>query len=485
MKKIIILLILTLLLISCNNKSTQKEKQEARLSIEEVKEISAKGNEAFNCGEFQVAIEHLSKVLQNGTWEKDSTLYFETKLDLACSYNRFQNSDKAFSYAYEALEGFKRHNDTLEIGTTLTTISAFYGEKLDFEKAKSLALEGMKYIISQNDSVIICLAYNQVAFNYTDQEDYENGILYLDTALTYLKNENFKEHASSIFINLSDSYISLGKFDTGIDYLEKALALTKSNKQKFLQQLIYSKLSEVYEQKKEFKKSLDFLYESITIKEELFSEEKSEALASMEVRYKTQEKEEEIKSLKLEQKLLKTKRNYIIIILSISLFLLLSLVYIVYIKLKKAKESLFEKDNELKNYFQLLLQKNQECNKLLDQQNAQFQIVSIEEKIAQDNDESLELINTKIVTNDDWEFFKKRFSLIHKGLIQKLRMQYSDISAAEERLFLLIRINMKTSEIALSLGISEDSVKKTRQRLRKRLNIESNENLDIFIQNFH
>jgi tetratricopeptide (TPR) repeat protein len=481
--------ILVLFFLSCSTNENPKTQTLKTINKADLDSLIKNGNIAFNSGDFTKAIDLFTKTLTLGEWKKDSSLFYETKLNLACAYNRFQSNNIALKIAQEALEGFKRNRDTRHIGTTYSTLSAFYGELFEFEKAKLMALEGMKYLKNQNDSLYICQAYNQFAFIFTDQEDFKNGLLYFDTALIYLTNNNFKEHASSIYVNMSDCYVSLSKLDIGITYLEKALELSSSANQIFLKNLIYSKLSYIYELKKMYKESLYYLNESVLIKEQIFSKEKSEALASIEIKYKSKEKEDEIKNLIKEQKLIKTRRNLLIITLTISLFLLLSIIYIIISKLRKAKELLIEKDNELINYFNLLRQKNIELNILLDirknsEKNiSEKDILNIDNQIVEYDD--LELFNSRIITNEDWEFFKKRFELIHPGLILKIRNSYPDITAAEERLFLLIKIKIKTQEIAIMIGISDDSVKKTRQRLRKRLNIGNTENLEKFIEKFN
>lgn len=70
------------------------------------------------------------------------------------------------------------------------------------------------------------------------------------------------------------------------------------------------------------------------------------------------------------------------------------------------------------------------------------------------------------------------------GYIQRLRTVNYELSEAEERLFLLLKLNLKRKEIAGILGISPDSVKKTRTRLRKRLILSANESLEDYIRNF-
>jgi DNA-directed RNA polymerase specialized sigma24 family protein len=94
------------------------------------------------------------------------------------------------------------------------------------------------------------------------------------------------------------------------------------------------------------------------------------------------------------------------------------------------------------------------------------------------------LYNQRILTDADWTIFKNHFEKVYPGYLFRLRAAFDKLSEAEERLFLFIKLNLKTKESAAILGISVESVKKTRNRLRKRLNLAEEEHLDNFIHNF-
>ncbi len=65
-----------------------------------------------------------------------------------------------------------------------------------------------------------------------------------------------------------------------------------------------------------------------------------------------------------------------------------------------------------------------------------------------------------------------------------LREKYPDLSPAEERQFLLIKLNINNKESAVMLGISLPSVKKNRYRLKKQFDLSEQEDLDKFVRNF-
>jgi tetratricopeptide (TPR) repeat protein len=82
-----------------------------------------------------------------------------------------------------------------------------------------------------------------------------------------------------------------------------------------------------------------------------------------------------------------------------------------------------------------------------------------------------ELSNQTILTEEDWEKFKKLFEKIYPGFFLKLKEMMPDITAAEQRMAAVTRLHLNTKQTASMLGISPDSVYKIRQRLRKRLQL--------------
>ena len=94
-----------------------------------------------------------------------------------------------------------------------------------------------------------------------------------------------------------------------------------------------------------------------------------------------------------------------------------------------------------------------------------------------------ELSYQTILTEDDWNKFKSLFEKIYPGFFIKLKEKFPDITLAEQRMAALTRLRLTTKQIASMLGISVDSVHKSRQRLRQRFQVSAEENLDELVAN--
>lgn len=76
-----------------------------------------------------------------------------------------------------------------------------------------------------------------------------------------------------------------------------------------------------------------------------------------------------------------------------------------------------------------------------------------------------------ILTESDWEDFKEQFHKVYPGFTDRLVSRHSDLTPAEIRYLLLLRLELSHPEIAHALGISPASLRVTWHRLRKKIGL--------------
>jgi hypothetical protein len=98
--------------------------------------------------------------------------------------------------------------------------------------------------------------------------------------------------------------------------------------------------------------------------------------------------------------------------------------------------------------------------------------------------ENFDTEGVKFVTNDDWQRFREQFDKAFPNFSFKLKTEFSQLSQSDTRLFMLIKIGLDNGGIANALGISVASVYTSRYRLRKKLELKEDIDLESFIENF-
>lgn len=89
--------------------------------------------------------------------------------------------------------------------------------------------------------------------------------------------------------------------------------------------------------------------------------------------------------------------------------------------------------------------------------------------------------------NDDegWDKFEENFNVVYDDFMKKLTAQFSNLKMSDRKLCAYLRMGLSSKEMAALLNMSVRSIETARYRLRKKLNLESGENLTDFIQNFN
>lgn len=104
-----------------------------------------------------------------------------------------------------------------------------------------------------------------------------------------------------------------------------------------------------------------------------------------------------------------------------------------------------------------------------DQENLfEFIISSIEEKVKEDS----------------WQRFEIAFKSTNVDFEKNLLNDFPELSKTEMKLCTFLKLGMNTKDIASALYISPDSVKVSRSRLRKKLNLDSSQNLTTFFSKY-
>ncbi|WP_299215368.1 triple tyrosine motif-containing protein [uncultured Dokdonia sp.] len=92
------------------------------------------------------------------------------------------------------------------------------------------------------------------------------------------------------------------------------------------------------------------------------------------------------------------------------------------------------------------------------------------------------LVDKTIENEEDWNFFEEAFNHADKDFFRKVKEIHSSLTANDLKLCVYLRLNMSSKEIAPLLNISSRSVEIKRYRLRKKLDLSRDINLnDYFI----
>lgn len=91
-------------------------------------------------------------------------------------------------------------------------------------------------------------------------------------------------------------------------------------------------------------------------------------------------------------------------------------------------------------------------------------------------------ISTEFLDSDKESEFRRNFTAVYPDYLMSLRQCSSEITSTDELIAMLILLELSNGEIALTLGISKNSVNKARSRMRQRLGLKSEIILEDFLK---
>ncbi len=90
-------------------------------------------------------------------------------------------------------------------------------------------------------------------------------------------------------------------------------------------------------------------------------------------------------------------------------------------------------------------------------------------------------VNREIIANKDEKQFELHFNQVHNNFLVKLKSLYPDLTSRDLKLCAYLRLNLDTKETATIIGVSVRTIESMRYRLRKKMNLDPETNLNEFM----
>lgn len=401
----------------------------------------------------------------------------------------------------EALQLNLSQQNLQGLALTYGNIGHLYEKKLMYDSARFYQHKALQYYQQGRDSIGMAKIYENMGSIFEDMQQFDSARLCFEKAL--LLNRLHKNEIAQIEIlnNLGDVNRKTGQHAEGLNYTRQAMALAQETASQYHLASAYRDMARSYELLKEYDSAYHYNELSRELIEIIYSSTNNQQITLLETIYEVEQKNNEIARLASEKRI-----NTILgigVSIVIVLLVILGAVTISRQRLKikteravneqnqvalrykhleeeKLKSTLEVRSKELSAHTLHLIQKNQLLEELRGTLN---EIVNDDKR---DQKKQLKQLIQKISINftqdNYWDDFRAIFDQVHHTFFANLK-QYSDsLTPAELKLVALLRMNLSSLDIATMLGISQDSLRVARYRLRKKLGLPEGESLTAFIQ---
>lgn len=418
------------------------------------------------------------------------------------AYSRF--IDEALKTYQQALYFAEQGNDSINLSYVNSFLGRVYGLQKDWNRSIEFYQKAIS--IAQQTSYIpaLRLGLNELAAIYKCCEKYQEAADCLEQLISLGDDPLSGMEGAAVYLNLGDLYRLTDRYDLAFPYLEKAL----QTKNLYTKRSAYQCFSYAYAQQGNYKKAVEYNNLYWKCNDSIQKVENRKAVIAVEAKYKHEK-------LLTEKQQLELKQSKLIFWGSSLLLVAIIIILLVYMDKKRITIRLFEQLHAIRSqiaenkrtiasyqeqidslslrqsdYDDLQQEKaslEQEVSNLLEQNeklNSQKSQILVrlnqkDEEIKQYEEiikqrENTPDIFTRIkqahtIEEKEWPELIARTDALHQQFFERLRKAFPQLTETDLQLCCLMRLGYDKTEQKSLLKITDDSLEKRKQRLKRRL----------------
>ncbi|MDO6470449.1 hypothetical protein [Maribacter sp. 1_MG-2023] len=362
----------------------------------------------------------------------------------------------------------------------------YFSDEVDIQPLAHLEYRGKEYLDFEKAVLL------------EREDNNQEAIAIMEGVIPYFQ-KNEPTYLVLIYKYLGDMYLNISNLKKSEELYRKSLDISENYKSHLdFTPLVYENLTELYLRKNEYKNAFKSLKKAKELDAKFFDGRSSINQSLLEIkdnyriekdRQEKQIQEQYLKQLEQEEEI--SKLQLIILIGSIIFLLIIGYGYLNYLRTKHTNEKIFiekNKELEIKKQQALIDIKNKELassalqliekDEFLKEIKSKVSVGTDKNKIHEIN-KVLRSISTN--NNNNWDEFKHRFISVNKDFYNKIFEKFPSLSQSDQKICALIKLNMSSKDMARLLGISVESVHTSRHRIRKKMELPRNVNLEDYI----
>ena len=348
------------------------------------------------------------------------------------------------------------------------------------------------------------LIYNNIGINYIELKDYRKAIEYFKQSqnIEVQHRDNYNKVLSEV--NLGIANAGLGNYELASSYFKTSLDNSLKMNNPELIEISRKSMIEAAKESRDYKTAFEQSTLLDQYQDSLYSLEKQSQFKEIETKFETEKKEKEIIVLEKNAEISQIKQTRLWVTMLSSLLLGGFGIFYFWNKRKTDKKLLLH-ENEIEKQKRLNVElENERLNLDLEYKKQELAakvltlckknefLASLEQEVKKLSEDQSNmsshsssrlsrLINQDIDSESEWEEFLQSFTDIHQGFLKNIQSNHPNLSKNELRLCCLLKMNLSSKDISNMLNISAAGIKKARYRLRKKLEMNTEDSLEGYL----
>ncbi len=421
--------------------------------------------------------------------------------------------EEAESFFLQAIELNEQTGNKSGILHNHANLAFLYQNTGRDEKAHQIYRSIIPQFRQSGDSANLSVLYHHFALSFQWASQPDSSLIYLHRALKIAIKMNDISFLPTLSGMIGMVHFETNQFDSASFHLDAAVELAKEQNDYFTQMQALKLLLAIDTVLGNYEAAAKKFEKVITLNDSVYNQKLRNNREASELNYENQKKNLLIEFQTLKIASVKKQNLFFIILSSLAMIATVLLInLIVQIKRNNNKEQKLLADQLSINMLQLEnVTKAEEISKLMVEKakNAlkikEQELVSHVMELEQKN-EIIRLIKTKlkeaaksgmvrenelneIVTSikvqvNEPNMFNTKFTQLHHDFFDNLKKAHPDLTKSELKFCAYLKLRMSSNQIATMQNVTIEAIRKTRHRLRKKLNLELEDSLDDYITVF-
>ncbi|HET6993768.1 MAG TPA: tetratricopeptide repeat protein [Chitinophagaceae bacterium] len=398
---------------------------------------------------------------------------------LAGCYYRFGEYGEAIKYLKKTTLLPSWWSSLIYFPSINNTIALCYQHLKQYDSAAKWYRRSYNGAAAVKDSFYMALANGNLGFTYYSQQKYDEALPLVEA--DYIASIRAGETGSAVnaAMTLTAIYIRKGQLALAQKYMDLARQSVYTFRDVTQLRSWYENLYQISKANGDNKNIGLYADSLLFYKDSVTKLNDKRAYNQAVLKIETEKHLNEVSQLESKRKEQIILRNSLLI--GLILLAMISFLWVNRQLLKRNKEKelaqqqLHFAKQELISYTQQLKEKTEVLEQLRDEINR--------ENISQERTEHINsLLGATILTEDDWKKFRQLFEKVYPGFFIHLKERIPDLSATDTRLLALTKLKLPLKDMASMLGVTYDAVKKAKQRLRKKINLPDEQDLEDVVE---
>lgn len=422
--------------------------------------------------------------------------------------------DSAASFLYKAIKLNKEIGNLAGIIHNKANLAFMYHYKDEDDKARAIYADLIPSLIETRDSINLAAVYSHYSLFYQWLSKSDSSLYYIRKSLVISEKLNDKANLPTFYGMAGMIFMDKNQYDSASVFLEKSYLLAREANDFLTVRQDLLLLMKIDTISGNYATATGRFEEILAMNDSVYQQRIRNNLEASELRYENQKKNSliDIQNVRLTTVTRQKQLLYLFFSTSLLLSLLLALLIIQIRRNNRKKQELLTEKLSI-NELQLENARNtEEINKLraenaekelkisekeqmsnalaLEQKNEMLGVISSRISDATTNTDIIKgtdlhairsFIRMQLHEKEDNNMFNQKFNVLHPDFFSRIKEKHPDLTRAELRFCAYLKLDLDGKQIANILNVTQEAIRKNRYRIRKKMNLPSDESLERYI----